>query len=407
VVATIREVVVSARPATAPDEAEVLVAVASRLWPPPAVVSLARGRARGSGARDHLVLPSRRRPMLVLPAAPRRAAAAVARHASSDAGPAHRLARSAAGLAARVGLAGVAARDRLRIAGGDDDVERALAEVLGEPVVVAVDLGTARANRKPILHVLDRAGRSLAFVKVGDTPETAALVDREAAALRVVHGAGLRLVRPPALLHHGTWQGLRLLVLGPLLGRAPRRRELPLAAMAELARGAGALRTDPLVRSTFWARLEAAVAALGTPASRDRLAAAMGRLAASRGEHAVDLGWGHGDWAPWNMAWRDGRVDLWDWERFEQDQPVGSDAVHHVLHGTARRGGDWDRALAAAGAAAGDAVRALGSTAPGGGVVDLYLLDLAVRYAGAAEGTRGAAIATRTAWALDAVDRRW
>jgi hypothetical protein len=45
----------------------------------------------------------------------------------------------------------------------------------------------------------------------------------------------------------------------------------------------------------------------------------------------LDLGAWHGDWAPWNMAWVDGRVLVWDLERFADGVPVGFDLVHHDL----------------------------------------------------------------------------
>ena len=54
------------------------------------------------------------------------------------------------------------------------------------------------------------------------------------------------------------------------------------------------------------------------------------------GHRPVDFGSWHGDWAPWNMGYRDDIVQLWDWERFSSPVPIGFDAIHfaaqHVRH---------------------------------------------------------------------------
>ncbi|MFZ2502953.1 MAG: hypothetical protein WAW88_09810, partial [Nocardioides sp.] len=58
------------------------------------------------------------------------------------------------------------------------------------------------------------------------------------------------------------------------------------------------------------------------------------RLLALAGETPVPTGAAHGDWTPWNMAWRgspdgpDGVLEVWDWERFALNVPQGLDLVH-------------------------------------------------------------------------------
>ncbi|SEK37387.1 hypothetical protein [Nonomuraea pusilla] len=167
-----------------------------------------------------------------------------------------------------------------------------LAEVFGRPVEGVLHVRPARrANRKPILEV-HAGGRLLAFVKIGDSPRTRGLVAAEAAALGRLAGLGLRTVVVPEVLHHGTWQGLAVLALSPLpvrRGRVP--RPLLVTAVKEIAGTGG----------------------------------------------AAGPAW-HGDLSPWNLApSRDGRLLVWDWERYETGVPYGFDALHHFFQRALRR----------------------------------------------------------------------
>ena len=311
------------------------------------------------------------------------------------------------GAAARLGVAHVVARDRLVVErSGDDDVVAELERVLGaESVVVGLRLGSARANRKPVLQVLDRRGTTLAFVKVGDNDATRTLVDAEAAALSTVTDAGLRLLRAPEVIHHGTWRDLRLLVLSPLDGRRRWRQPLPVAAMAELARAGGDCVTT-VATSALWRRLRATAAGVGAAEPAERLEKVFEAFAERLGAADVDLGWGHGDWSPWNMAWRAHGVDVWDWERFERAAPVGADALHHRLQHHLRAGDGPERALDAVEAAAPALVAAVGAASDPAVVVDLYVLELATRYAAAAEGPLGGHVRPQATWSLAAAERR-
>lgn len=167
-----------------------------------------------------------------------------------------------------------------------------LGEVFRRPVETVLHVRPAlRANRKPVLEVRSD-GRLLAFVKVGDTARARELVAAEAAALRRLAGLSLRTVTTPTVLHHGDWRGLSVLALSPLpvrrAGQVP--RTLLLDAVAEIAATGG-----------------------------DRPA------------------W-HGDLAPWNICRSpDGRLLVWDWERYEVGVPYGFDALHHFFQRALRR----------------------------------------------------------------------
>lgn len=344
------------------------------LWPDAEV-----GPGRDPRAvREFAFLPSADRPRLLLPAGLPAAAAAALRRYSHDLGTRQRATRVVAATAVRAGLADRALRDRLHASGDGESIEDRLTELLGRPVVVSVSLGPARANRKPILHALTPRGEPVAFVKVGDTAMARDLIEGEAAALGHLARRSLRALRVPEILHHGDWRGLSLLVLSPLrtgaLSFRP-RRTAPVAAMRELT---GDTRRGPLGASAFWARFQDVP--LDDPEQRKRLTDAVERIGVAYGADELEFGAWHGDWTPWNMAWHGGRVQLWDWERFDPDVPAGLDLLHYRLQAGGGYGTWPDAALVTP---AGPSGRTAAMT------VELYLLEMSRRYLTAAQGALG------------------
>lgn len=217
-----------------------------------------------------------------------------------------------------------------------DSIAEHLGEVFGTPVETVLHVRPARrANRKPVLEAYGEDGL-LAYVKIGDSARTRALLDNEAAALDRLAGLPLKHVVAPRVLHHGTWRGLGVLALSPL---PVRRGRVP----------------APLL-----SRAVAEIAETGD----------------ERG-HA----W-HGDLSPWNVAPSgDGRLLVWDWERYEVGVPYGFDALHHLFQRALRR---MDPATAARACLAGS-VRALAplglSAADARRTALHYLIALAARHA--------------------------
>lgn len=174
---------------------------------------------------------------------------------------------------------------------GEDTIESYLSEVLSAPVRVVLHIRPAlRVNRKPILEAHTPDGLA-AFVKIGDTDRVRELIANEARALHLLAGAPLKTVVPPSVLHHGSWRGLSVLALGPLpvrRGRIP--GDLLVDAVDEISRIPD--------HGSAW----------------------------------------HGDFSPWNTArGADGRLLVWDWERFATGVPPGFDAVHHFFQRALRR----------------------------------------------------------------------
>lgn len=122
------------------DRRDYLLAMADRLWPE-------------GGEQAFLVIPSLERPRLILPANERKAALAALNGRRG-------IRFAALRWALMLGLV----RSRLRVGTG---IEQHLAGFLGQQPLVAMPVGPPRANRKPVLHLLDRQGKSLGFAKIG------------------------------------------------------------------------------------------------------------------------------------------------------------------------------------------------------------------------------------------------
>ncbi|MFC4058452.1 hypothetical protein ACFOWE_09110 [Planomonospora corallina] len=195
---------------------------------------------------------------------------------------------------------------KVMLPAGPDTVETYLSEVLGTPVRVTLHVRPARrANRKPVLEAHDAAG-PVAFVKIGDTPRARELVAHEARTLDMLAGVPLKTVAAPTVLHHGSWRGLAVLALAPLpVRRGAPGEELRTAAIREISElGAGG---------------------------------AVGEHAGGEQAGGERFAW-HGDFSPWNIArGPDGRLLVWDWERFATGVPPGFDALHHFFQGALRR----------------------------------------------------------------------
>ncbi|WP_440068206.1 hypothetical protein [Streptosporangium sp. OZ121] len=247
---------------------------------------------------------------------------------------------------------------RVTVPSGRDGIESHLSEVFGTPVRVTLRVRPARrANRKPILEARAADG-PIAFVKIGDTDLTRELVAHEARTLGLLAGVPLKTVVPPAVLHHGSWRGLSVLALTPLpvrrgripgdvltdaiaeIARIPGEHAPERAPLGGRARGNRAPESSPPEAT---ARTGQALGDLdcdgrtpGGPSPADPLP---GDTSRGPGEPSCGRGFSwHGDLTPWNISrGPDGRLLVWDWERFGTGVPLGFDAVHHFFQRALRR----------------------------------------------------------------------
>ena len=386
---------------------DALAETVQRLWPDAADVRLVergkgrRGPDRGGNDDDLVefaVVPNARSARLLVPVGRRAGAAALARYSAalSVREVAQRVVVGAATAVMGPALLG----DRIQVrAPGSDHLGAVVADLVGQPVQLSLGIGTAHANRKPVLGAFAGDGRALAFVKVGDTEVSARHVRREAESLAELGRHDWSGIVVPSLLGIVEWRGLVVLVMSALSaspwqgldGRWP----IPAAAMDELCEvfdlGSAELAATPL-----WARLDRGARALRDLDRRERLRAALDRVAAAAGSTEVPIGAWHGDFTPWNMARTGGRLQLWDWERFETGVPRGLDRFHYAVNTVTReRGFDVGSVLEGLRrGASGDAVR-------DPIVAAVYLAALAERYLSDAQEPGGDVISARADEVLD------
>lgn len=372
------------------------------LFPDAAVRS---GSPEPGAAYDFRFVPSSRRPNLVIPAGSPRAAARTVWRFSVAAGARDSATRLAAGVALRLGAARLA-KESICVDRDADSIVRHLEAVLGEPIAVSIAIGSARANRKPVLELFDARGRSLAFAKVGVDADSRRDVEVEGANLDRLWGRVPDGMDIPQVIDQRDWRGHRVLVMTglPTRWQHPRARgRVPGDLMEDFARFGGT-KSVPLGSSPFWARHRARSMSLDTSAESSRLNRSMDRLERRWGGATVETGAWHGDWTPWNMAWRRGRLQLWDFERLDDAGLVGLDLVHYVVNETMQRSGVTQAELESALDRSQDLLqhRTEGAEV----VVASYLAAIAVRYQAAVSGARGALIADRARFMIEALERK-
>jgi hypothetical protein len=386
------------------------------LWPPPAEVTLDVDGAGWPGRRHaarqpdsvFALIPALHRPPLLVPT-DRRSAAAAVRHYSATRSPAARLYVRvlAAGLASGLGRILLRGKVWVDAPTGADTIERYLRSVMSPDVRVSIELGRARANRKPVLQILSGSGEAVGFAKIGVNPLTSSLVRAEYESLERLSKAGLREIAIPEVLHYDTWHDLDVLVLSALPAWRP-RRPLPAtrlaAAMAELARVDG-LHSEPLAGGRYLRRLSSRLASADEGPEHTALVQALEVVAARADSAILTFGCWHGDWAPWNMANTGRGLLVWDWERFTGGVPLGFDALHYWLQsevGMSRR--DPRTAAAACLERAPQLLGSFGIPARDAQLTAvLYLADLATRYLVDRQAQAGARLGAPGTWLIPAI----
>lgn len=300
--------------------------VAEALWPGADL----RPTRLADRTAQYLAVPSAADPRFLLPR-DRRSADAVLEHFRNGGNASARrrvlLLRTALRTTGGWPLAG-----GLRVGGTcGDSIETWVSEAVGCETTLGIQLGPRRANRKPILQVLDEDDRPLAVGKVGSGRLTHALVEAEGAALGILADAALPGLRTPRLLHRGEFHGASVVLMTHLplrhatSGVDDGRRT---RAMVGLARGLGTRWVLP-EKAPFVERLGERAASVTHPAIRAACLRWHELLVAAR--EPWELGCWHGDWTNWNMAALGPELLVWDWERFAVDVPLGWDALHHDL----------------------------------------------------------------------------
>ncbi len=368
------------------------------------------GRAAPAGREVYTVVPAIGSARLLVPHGDRRAAGVAVRNTSAPRSLKDRLRQRVLAGVFTVGAGDLVFRDRLAVGAGPS-LAAHLGSLLGTPVRLSVRFGPPRANRKPVLQLIDDRARTVAYAKMAVNELTAHLITAEHRALGLLNGRDLGPVRVPEVLHFGTWAGSRLLVVGalPVRGDAPPvgLTPLSLAAMRAIAEVDG-VRTGPVKSSAYAERLRAQIDRLG-----DRPAAALMRRALDECAGAeVPFGCWHGDWNGGNMSAHGEQLLLWDFERFTADVPVGYDAVHFDLHEAVTvRGQDPVPAARATGRRAAELLAPFGMGGDAArAVAALYFVEIGSRYLGDGQDGFGQAMGRVDEWingAFAGLGGRW
>jgi hypothetical protein len=386
--------------------AQYLAEVLALLYPQPCSTDGGPGEA----IVEYLVVPDARRPRLLVPTGSRRVATAAVRRYAEPQSRGARLKRDAVVAALRTGASSVLLRDRVRVTGPlSMSIDGYLRTVLDRELALSIHIGPARANRKPVLQLIDPGGDTFGFAKLGTGPLTRRLVRAETDALACLSTVGLTRLTVPTVLHAGEWRDLQVLVQSALpvwRARAPLSQQRLLAAMVEVA-GCRGYSTSTLAGSPYWQDLRARLTAVGDRPEGGALASAAELLTRHAGDTVLRYGAWHGDWAPWNMANLADTLLVWDWERFASGVPVGLDALHHELQRRIQSSGDAAGAVEATVRRADELLAPFDVAPPARELTALlYLVDLAARYLTDRQAEAGARLGVLGTWLLPVLIRR-
>ncbi|MFK8023907.1 MAG: hypothetical protein AB8G26_08085 [Ilumatobacter sp.] len=391
----------------------------SKIWPA-AEIAVRRQPALFNAGESYLMLPSRGAPTRLLPAAPRKMLLAAANGHGAATDRRAKLQGLLLRSVARVG-AGVLVPNTLRIreqAAPTDGVARNLVEHLGQELerdlTAGIFLGPPRANRKPNLQLIDERARTVAFAKVGVNPLTNDRIRSETDALDRLADAELDVLRVPWILARGTWRESEYVAISPL----PRAKErvddpdLRHQAMRELVAAFPTAdeRLSDMVWWNEWSRRLDAFADdrdRGPRSDADELREYAAQLEKSCGSRVLGTGAAHGDWTPWNMDIIDGQAAVWDWERFDDNVPIGWDALHFEFQARVRLKRQAPRAALRSMSQDSEelVVRNGGYADDGPLLMALYALRLGSRFVVDGQERAGAKKGPLATWLLPEMDR--
>ena len=235
------------------------------------------------------------------------------------------------------------------------------------------------------------------------------LVRDEGHTLRLLAGAGLEQVIVPSVMLEGELEAACRCSCSVVFPLNERRVPLPArqrwAAITEIA-GVRGWERAPLAGGRYLATLRERVARADATPDRERLSAAIDRLATGSGGTALTFGAWHGDWSPWNIASTRHGLLVWDWERFGLGVPFGYDALHNRLQRETAPG-RTDPLLAARECVTGAAalLEPLGVDVSEARLTALaYLAELTARYLVDRQADLGGRLSAASAWLIPALE---
>ena len=218
---------------------------------------------------------------------------------------------------------------------GPNDREASDLAVLPVAGSIAVAAGVPDRNQKIIVRALDRRGAARAILKLGFSERTDDAIAREANALKDIEG--LLEDRAPRLLTEGQRAGRTWLAQEVLEGKragddlTPLHAEL-LTELAEATRGEA-----PLTEQRFFQDSIRNLCSLDPEIDPDwhqEYSTLCEALEHSADGFALPTTHAHGDFTPWNVVQKRGRIRAFDWEYFAPSAPALYDVLHfHIQTG--------------------------------------------------------------------------
>ncbi|MBV9227135.1 MAG: hypothetical protein JOY85_24125 [Acidobacteriaceae bacterium] len=287
-----------------------------------------------------LVVPGKSNPRFLLPDANRRVMAGSLRMYNAQISRA-RMARTLLQMGLRTGIAQPFLRGRLPLQAGSSVPDAAfplrewlpshIQDILGYgPLFCSVSLGTPGPHRKPVLHIMNDRGETVAYAKVGWNNESIQLVKNEELVLRTLEHSKFSNVILPRVIHAEAWHGLYLLLqssVGPL-GKSPQALDgRHVTFLIDLHRSLPGKGELPLPE----ARCVSELKQLGFYYYAHLVDCARIFCSTRAGNSEVPFGPIHGDFTPWNIRKCRRGILICDWEYAQFGGPAGWDMLHFLV----------------------------------------------------------------------------
>jgi thymidylate kinase len=208
-----------------------------------------------------------------------------------------------------------------------------LESVLGyRGLSAAVSLGP---RRKPVLLLLSREGKRVAYVKIGGNAVANSLVQHETDVLKELGRQSFHSFVTPRVLHSGWWNGRYVCVQSAPEGGATRTPQRLTAQYLSIARELASVSTEwvTLADSDFWRSLLAQVDRVPNTHFQNTLKQSIRRAEDWLGDELLPFHFSHGDFGPWNMKRLREKVFVFDWEDASKARPPGWDILHFLFQG--------------------------------------------------------------------------
>jgi len=209
-----------------------------------------------------------------------------------------------------------------------------LESVLGyRGLSAAVSVGAPGPRRKPVLLLLSREGKPVAYVKIGVNGATNPLVQHETDVLTKLGRQSFHSFAIPRVLHSGWWNERYVCVQSAPEGRATQSSQRLTAQDLSITRELASVSTKrlTLANSDFWQRLLSQVDRVPNTHFRNTLEQGIRRAQGWLGDELLPFHFSHGDFGPWNMRRLRKKAFVFDWEDASEARPPGWDIFHFLF----------------------------------------------------------------------------